>query len=119
MTINAASGFLSRQRSDSAFHTFCQSVENEARDYTLNLVLPRQIKVPRRIDDGASSHTFTSPRHYYHQQYYEVLDILTGEMARRFDLATFYFFRRWNDFWLTLVMEVVLHHPLVLRRSIV
>ena len=30
-----------------------------------------------------------SPEHYYPQQYYEVLDILTGEMARRFDQATF------------------------------
>ena len=78
-----------RQRSDSAFHTFYQSVVNEASDYTLSPVLPRQRKVPRRIDDGAPSHTFSSPEDYYRKQYYEVMDTLTEEMARRFDQATF------------------------------
>ena len=52
-------------------------------------MLPRQKKAPRRIDDGESGDLFSSPEHYYCQQYFEVLDVLTGEMARRFDQATF------------------------------
>ena len=88
MATNAAISFLRRQRTDSAFQTFYQSVVNEASNYTLNPVLPRQKNVHKRIDVGAPSHTFTSPEDY-RQQYFEVLDILNGEMSRRFDQATF------------------------------
>ena len=49
----------------------------------------RDKKVPRRMDDGAPGHVYSSPQQYYRQQYYDVLDVLTSEMARRFDQATF------------------------------
>ena len=87
MATNAARSFLSRQRTDSAFQTFYQSVVDEASNYTLKNT--RQKKVPKRRDVGAPSHTFTSPEDYYRQQYFEALDILNGEMSRRFDQATF------------------------------
>ena len=89
MATSAARSFLNRQRFDSAFHTFCQSVVNEASNYTQDPTLPRQKKVPKKIDDGAPSHKYSSPEEYYRQQYYEVLDILNEEMARQFDQATF------------------------------
>lgn len=89
MAVNAAKSFLIRQRSDSSFHTFYQSVADEASKFTLSPVLPRQRKSPRRIDDGAPSHTFSSPEDYYRKQYFEVLDMLSGELARRFDQPTF------------------------------
>lgn len=88
MATDEARSFLSRQISDSAFHAFYQSVVNGASDYTEDPVLPRQRKVPKRVDDGAPSHAFSSAEDYYRQQYFEVLDILTEEMARRFDQAT-------------------------------
>ena len=89
MATNVARNFLVRHRSDSAFHTFYQSVVSEASDYTLSPVLPRQRRVPRRIDDGTPGHIFSSPEDHYRKQYYEVMDILTEEMARRFDQAAF------------------------------
>lgn len=60
----------------------------EASEYTQDPVLPRQKRIPRRLD-GASSHTYSSPEEYYRQQYYQVLDLLTQEMDRRFDQPTF------------------------------
>ena len=95
MATSAARSFLVRQRSDSAFHTFYQSIVNEASDYTLSPVLPRQRKVPRRIDDGAPSHTFSSPEDYYRKQYYEVMDTeWPGGLIRLLSR----FFRRWNGY---------------------
>ncbi len=89
MATDAAKSFLGRQRSDSAFHGFYQSVVSEASDYTQDPTLPRQKRIPKRVDDGASSHTYSLPEEYYRQQFYEVLDVLTQEMTRRFDQPTF------------------------------
>ena len=69
MAMDAAKSFLGRQRSDSAFNGFYQCVVTEASDYTQDPTLPRYKRIPRRVDDGASSHT--TP-HHYRQQYYEV-----------------------------------------------
>ena len=59
MAIDAAKSFLGRQRSDSAFDGFYQSVVNEASDYTQDPTLPRQKRIPR-LDDGASNHIYSS-----------------------------------------------------------
>ena len=39
----------------------------------------------RRIDEGAPGHVFLTPKEYFRQQYYEVLDLLSGEIDRRFN----------------------------------
>ena len=48
-------------------------------------VLPRYRHPPRRLDDGADSHAFATPRDYYRRQYFEVLDFIKEELSRRFD----------------------------------
>ena len=97
MAIDAARSFLGRQRSDSAFDGFYQSVVNEASNYTQDPTLPRQKRIPRRLDDGASNHVYSSPKEYYQQQYYQVLDVLTEEMTRRFDQPTFTLLREMEN----------------------
>ena len=52
------------------------------------LTLPRQRKIPRRIDDGNENHTFSSPKEFFHCQYFEDLDVLKGKLTR-FDQPTF------------------------------
>ena len=48
-------------------------------------VLPRFKRIPRQYDeDSLPVHRFEDPKSYLRQQYFEVLDIVHGEMERRF-----------------------------------
>ena len=82
--VNSSLNFLNRQRNDGAFKLFYQSVVLEANEFTEDPVLPRQKKIPKRIDAGGSSHVYSSPGEYYRQQYYEVIDLVVAEIHRRF-----------------------------------
>ena len=81
--------FLDKQRSDKAFDAFYQATLMEARMYNLEPVLPRQRRMPARLDDGAPCHQFTSTQDYCRMQYFEALDLLMGEICRRFDRPSF------------------------------
>ena len=83
--------FFSRQRSDGAFKEFFQATSKEAENLTQPPVLPRQRQVPRRIDDGAQAHQFTTVEDYFRKQYFEVLDLLSGELDNRFQQPSFKF----------------------------
>ena len=48
-------------------------------------VLPRQRKLPRRINDGAPSHQPSTPSDMYRQKYFEALDVICEEINRRFE----------------------------------
>lgn len=84
-----AGHFLKRQRSDELFTAFYRDTVKEAEDLTQPPTLPRQRRIPRRIDDGASNHHFATPQEYYRKQYFEVLDLLATELERRFDQNSF------------------------------
>ena len=77
--------FLQRQRTDTAFEDFYKAVIAASENLTDEPVLPRQRKLPRRIDDGAPSHHPSTPSEMYRQKYFEVLDIVCDEINRRFD----------------------------------
>lgn len=48
-------------------------------------MLPRYRQPPRKLcHEGASGHAFTTPDSYFRQQYYEVIDLLSSELKRRF-----------------------------------
>lgn len=49
------------------------------------------------MDDGASNHVYSSPKEYYRQKYYQVLDVLTEEMTRQFDQPTFTLLREMEN----------------------
>ena len=72
-------------RSDESFATFYQDTLKSSSGLTDEPVLPRYRKVPRRLDEGASSHRYASPKDRYRQAYLEALDHVGGEIDKRFD----------------------------------
>ena len=87
--VNAAKHFLERQRSEKEFDFFYEVVKRNAFDNKVEEpILPRQKRVPQRVDSGAQNHVFLSPKEYYRCQYYEVLDLLKEDLLRRFDQPT-------------------------------
>lgn len=46
--------------------------------------LPRAKTVPKRLDDGASPHRFSSVEEYYCVRYFEIVDQAIGAIERRF-----------------------------------
>ena len=88
--VRSAEHYLERQRSDTAFDLFHDSVVQEASEKGLQEpALPRQRRIPRRINDGSENHEYSSLREFFRHQYYEVLDLLKEELKRRFDQPTF------------------------------
>ena len=81
--------YLRKQRSDSAYDVFYDNILKESQNLTAEPVLPRQRKLPKRLDNGADSYEFQSPKDYFRQKYFEVLDIVTNEINRRFDQRDF------------------------------
>ena len=39
------------------------------------------------MDDGAAPHRFTNPEDYFRSQYFEVINLVSGEITHRFALA--------------------------------
>ena len=79
---------MRRQREDGAFKRFYSSVVLQAQQYTSEPVLPRYKRPPKRLDSGVSPHRFVTPQDYYRVQYFEVLDLVSEELTRRFDQAS-------------------------------
>ena len=87
-SVKMANNFLERQRSDSAFNLFYETVVR-AESITNEPTLPRQRQIPHRINDGCPNYQFSSPKDYFRQQYFETLDLLRSEIMRRFNQPTF------------------------------
>ena len=85
MAANMAKSYLVRQRDDKAYDFFYSSTVDQEKQHTDDPVLPRYRRPPKRLDGGALPHQFTVVHDYYRVQYYEVLDLLIGEISRRFD----------------------------------
>ena len=63
--VKSAEYYLNRQRSDDAFNLFYDLVLQEAAEKGLQQpTLPRQRKIPRRIDNGGENHIFSSPKEF-------------------------------------------------------
>ena len=85
---NMAKSYLVRQRDDSAFDSFYSCAIEQAKQYTEDPVIPRYKKPPKRYYSGYQPHRFSDVRAFYRSQYYEVIDLLNGEITRRFDQAS-------------------------------
>ena len=82
MAAELAVKFLERQRSDSSFDEFYTGVVESSRDLTSPSCLPRYRTPPRQCDDGSASHQFTTQQSYFRKQYFEVLDLLNGDLIK-------------------------------------
>ncbi len=85
---DAAMAYLRRQRCEEAFNSFYDYVVQDADDKTEEPKLPRRKRIPKRINDGADNYQHKTPREYYRQQYFEVLDILLDEIQQRLNQST-------------------------------
>ena len=85
-SINLASAFYRRQRSDEEFKRFYDDVVEEAQQLAIGKPqLPRYRRPPARIDSGSHPRCFSSPRDYYRHLYFEACDLLLRELTDRFD----------------------------------
>ena len=66
-------------RSDASFTTFYQGASGGLTDEP---VLPRYRRIPRRINEGAVSHRYTSPEDRYRHAYFEALEQACGEIEK-------------------------------------
>jgi hypothetical protein len=80
---------LKSLRADSKFLSFFTSVKNEAEGLCDLPVLPRQRKVPRRIDDGAAGHVFDSVEEFYRKEYFQAIESIIGALEKRFQQPGF------------------------------
>ena len=76
---------ISRMKSLRRFSLFYDEVQKESSILTKEPTLPRYRKLPKRYDNGASPHQYQSPNDRYRQSYFEVLEIVAGEIERRFN----------------------------------
>ena len=79
----AAISFLERQRLLDNFNIFYDSVITESQELTDEPKLPRKKRVPQCIDQGSEPFHPLTPKDYFRQQYFKVLDILSNELRHR------------------------------------
>lgn len=66
--------------------------------------VPRKRKVPRRVEDGtAEAEFFTDCKQYYHQQFYEALDLIVNSIKDRFDQPGYKAYKNLEDLLLKAV----------------
>ena len=72
-----ARSYLNRLRSDDSFKEFFALVVKEAEQYTEGPTLPRYRRPPKRLDQGAAPHHFSSAEDYYRSFYLQALSRFT------------------------------------------
>ena len=72
-------------RTEEKFGMFFDEVEKESCNLTEEPALPRFCKIHRRYNDGSTPHHYQTPKDPYRHIYFEVLEIIAGEIERRFD----------------------------------
>lgn len=83
--VEAAKSFYQRIRSESNFNKFYDESISLASNHSINLpVLPRYRRLPPRYENGSEQHRYVTPKDYHRHQYYEICDLLYGELNDRF-----------------------------------
>ena len=82
---------LVKMREDTEFDTSWKRATTIAKELQLSdSMVPRVCRPPRRVDSGSSPSTFPSP---IRKIYFEFLDGMKGEIAKRFDQKSFYLYQ--------------------------
>ena len=77
---------LTSMRNERTFNHFYDQTVEESRSLTEEPKLPRNRKLPHRIDPGSSApHYHACPKDRYRQIYYKAIDIVAEEIKRWFD----------------------------------
>ena len=83
--MNVARSFYNRQRDPLVFQTFYHGVGKDADGKTEPPVLPRYRNLPKKVKDGSAEFRFPNVEDYYKHRYFELMESLSGELARHFD----------------------------------
>ena len=76
---------LKSNRTESKFDLFYDQVIKQSLTLIEQPKLPRYRKIPRRFDEGENPHRYVEPKARYRHIYYEALELVAGEVERRFD----------------------------------
>lgn len=68
-------------------------------------VLPRRQRAPRRFDEATTSHFDSTPEDMYHRHYFEVQDMLIGEIECRFESPSFTFYVKMESILVSAAVE--------------
>ena len=85
---------------------FYDSFVQEAGDKTDEPKLPLPKIFPKQIDDGVDNYQHITPRDYYRQQYFELLDILLSEIQQRLNQTSLSILSEMKTFSSVPVMEL-------------
>ena len=91
------SQYLKSLRTEEKFEIFYDHVLNESSSLTEEPVLPQPRKLPRRFNDGESTHQYPSPKDKYRHAYFEALEFGAGEVDKRFDQQDFLLIKEIED----------------------
>ena len=72
-------------RTEDKFSLFYEEVQKQSNSLTEEPVLPRYRKTPKRYDAGVTPHRYQSSEDRYRHSYFEVLEVVSGVIERRFD----------------------------------
>ncbi|KAF3859972.1 hypothetical protein F7725_000227 [Dissostichus mawsoni] len=76
-------------RSTEAFHSIFEDAQRTTMNDLVHApALPPRRRAPRRYDDGDAPHQWENPEDYFRSQFFEVVDLLTSELTRRFNQPT-------------------------------
>ncbi|KAJ8365061.1 hypothetical protein SKAU_G00138920 [Synaphobranchus kaupii] len=76
-------------RSTDTFHSIFEDAQRTGiNDLVKVPALPPRRRAPRRYDDGVAAYQWEDPEEYYRSQFFEVINLLTSELTRRFDQPT-------------------------------
>ena len=56
-----------------------------------DIIEPKQKQTPKCFDDGVESHVYSTPKDLFRHHYFDVLNLIIGEITNRFDQPTFTF----------------------------
>ena len=76
---------LKSLRTEAMYNRFYDKILKESQPLTEEPKLPRNRKLPKRLDSGSSAHQYQSARDLYRHAYYEALDLISEEVTRRFE----------------------------------
>ena len=82
--INSLKAHLGKLRDE--FEAVWSDIIKNAEQVGIEVSAPRQRKLSRKLDETRTQHMFSSddPQAYYQQQYFAVIDSISGELSRRF-----------------------------------
>ena len=76
---------LKSLRTETMFNRFYDQTLKGSQPLTEEPKLPRNHKLPKRLDSGSSAHQYQSAKDLYRHAYYEALDLVSEEVTRRFE----------------------------------